>query len=263
MACSAELKIPAPVSYGIKAALLACLPYLLYDGYKYGLYHLISTNPAAQFTYFGIAVLYFVGSAPSRRESILTVAGGLALLYVCPLARPSDFAGEALVRAGAFVGIAGLFAMCVRAIWSRDKDSALETLARSLIFVVLGISLGTLLGAASDLRPLKYDHFLYGIDARFGAAISFVVGGLLRSRPLIFRIESVVYDSLPLAFAILYAAHIRRANQGYVDVLTMMCTNAIVGYGLYFLYPAAGPLYAFGTAFPGAPPARGAPTGPA
>jgi hypothetical protein len=233
--------------------LSACLPYLIFSGYKYGLYHLISTNPAAQFTYCGIAV-YFAGSAPSRRESILAIAGGLSLLFLCPLARPSDFFGEALVRAGAFVGIGGLFAMCVRAIWSRDKDRAVETLARSLIFVVLGIMLATMLGAASDLRPFKYDHFLYGVDVRFGTAISFVVGSVFKARPLIGRMESVVYDALPFAFAVLYAAHIRRARQGSVDVLTMMWLNAIVGYGLYFLYPAAGPLYAFGGAFPAAPP---------
>jgi hypothetical protein len=247
-------QIPAPVSYCIKAVLLACLPFLIYGGYKYGLYHLISTNPAAQFTYFGIAVLYFVGSAPSRRESILTIAGGLGLLFICPLARPSDFAGEALVRAGAFVGIGGLFVMCARAIWSRNRDQALETLARSLIFVVLGIMLATMLAAASDLRPFKYDRFLYGIDVRFGAAISFVVGTWFRDWPSIDRFEIVVYNSLPLAFAVLYAAHIRRAKQSSVDILTMMWLNAILGYGLYFLYPAAGPLYAFGAAFPGAPP---------
>lgn len=252
---SADLRIPAPVSYGLKAVLLACLPFLIYGGYKYGLYHLISTNPAAQFTYFGIAVLYFVGSAPSRWESVLTIAGGLSLLLICPLARPSDFAGEALVRTGAFVGIGGLFAMCVRAIWSRERDQAIETLARSMIFVVLGIMLATMLSAASDLRPFKYDRFLYGIDVRFGAAISFVVGGWFRDCPAIGRFESVVYNALPFAFAVLYAAHIRRARQGSVDILTMMWLNAIVGYGLYFLYPAAGPLYAFGAAFPGAPPA--------
>lgn len=242
------------MAHVVKAVLSACLPYLIYSGYKYGLYHLISTNPAAQFTYFGIAVLYFAGSAPSRREWVLAIAGGLGLLFVCPLARPSDFFGEALVRAGAFVGIGGLFAMCIRAIWSREKDRAVETLARSLIFVVLGIMLATMLGAASDLRPFKYDHFLYGIDVRFGAAISFVVGSLFKAQPLIGRMESVVYDALPLAFAILYAAHIRRVRQGSVDVLTMMWLNAIVGYGLYFLYPAAGPLYAFGAAFPAIPP---------
>ncbi len=251
----ADLCIPAPVSYSIKAVLLACLPFLVYGGYKYGLYHLISTNAAAQFTYFGIAVLYFVGSAPSRWESILTIAGGLALLFICPLERPSDFVGEALVRAGAFVGIGGLFAMCVRAIWSRDKDLALETLARSLIFVVIGIMLATMLSAASDLRPFKYDRFLYVIDVRFGAAISFLAGGWFRDWAPLRQFERVVYDALPLAFAVLYAAHIRRAKPGSVDILTMMWLNAIVGYGLYFLYPASGPLYAFGAAFPGAAPA--------
>jgi hypothetical protein len=255
-ACTpADLQVPAAVSYCVKAVLLACLPLLVYGGYKYGLYHLISTNPAAQFTYFGIAVLYFLSSAPSRWESVLTVLGGLGVLFIFPLARPSDFTGEALVRVGAFVGIAGLIAMCARVICSRDKDLAVETLARSLIFVVLGIVLGTMLGAASDMRPFKYDHFLYSIDVRFGAAISFVVGGLFRDWPSVARFEIVVYHSLPLAFAILYAAHIRRAKQGSVDILTMMWLNAIAGYGLYFLYPAAGPLYAFGSAFPAAPPA--------
>jgi hypothetical protein len=152
------------------------------------------------------------------------------------------------------VGIGGLFAMCIRAIWSRDRDRAIDTLARSLIFVVLGILLGTMLSAASELRPFKYDHFLYAIDVRFGAAISFAVGGWFRAQPVVFRMESIVYDSLPLAFAVLYAAHIRRTQQGSVDILTMMWINAIVGYGLYFLYPAAGPVYAFGAAFPAAPP---------
>jgi hypothetical protein len=249
------LQFPAPVVYCIKTVLLACLPFLLYDGYKYGLYGLISANPAAQFTYFGIAVLYVLGSRPSRVECALAVIGGLGLLFICPLARPSDFAGEALVRAGAFVGIGGLFAMCVRAICRRDRDLALETLARSLIFVVLGIALGTMLSAASEMRPLKYDLFLYRIDVRFGAAISFAMGRLFGEWPPIGRFEIVVYDSLPLAFAILYVAHLRRAKQGPVDILTLMWLNAIVGYGLYFIYPAAGPLYAFGAAFPGAPPA--------
>jgi hypothetical protein len=63
--------------------LSACLPYLIFSGYKYGLYHLISTNPAAQFTYCGIAV-YFAGSAPSRRESMLAISGGLGSAACSP-----------------------------------------------------------------------------------------------------------------------------------------------------------------------------------
>ena len=65
----------------------------------------------------------------------------------------------------------------------------------------------------------------------------------------------MIYHALPLAFAILYAAHLRRVRPGSVDILTLMWINALVGYGLYFLYPAAGPLYAFGAAFPASPPA--------
>ena len=180
-----DLHIPAPLSFCLKVVLLACLPLLVYGGYKYGLYHLLSVNPAAQFTYLGIAVLYFMGSAPSRTEACAVVLGGLGILFICGETVPPGFAGEALVRAGAFVGVGSLTAMCARAIWSRDKDLALETLSRSLIFVVLGIALGALLGAASDMRPMKYDHFLYAIDVRFGAAISFVLGSFLQSRPWI------------------------------------------------------------------------------
>lgn len=241
----------------LKAALLSCLAYLVYEGYKYGLYHLISTNPTAQFTYFGIAVLYFVGSSPSGFESMLAIAGGLGLLFFLPLARPSDFDGEALVRAGAFAGIAGVVAMCARAILSRDRDRALDTLARSMIFMVLGVMLATMLSAASAMRPYKYDHFLYAIDLRFGSGISFVAGRWFRGWPALWRLETVVYDSLPLAFAVMYAAHMRRKEQGPVDILTLMWLNAVAGYGLYFLYPAAGPLYAFGATFPAAAPVSG------
>ena len=248
-------RIPAPLAYLTKAILLASLPLVIYGGYKYGLYGLISTNPPAQFTYAGIALLYFVSSAPSRREMILTVAGGLVLLFAFSLLRPSDFAGETLVRYGAFVGIAGLIAMTGRAICARDKEPALETLARCLIFVVLGIMLGTMLELASQVRPMKFDLFLYSIDVRFGTALSFVIGRLIRAWSPFGQFEIVVYHSLPFAFAVLYAAHIRRGQRGPVDILTMMWVNAVVGYGLYFLYPAAGPLYAFGPAFPYAAPA--------
>lgn len=252
-----DVRLPAPAAFLLKAVLVACLPLLVYNGYKYGLYHLISTNPAAQFTYFGIAILYFVGSTPSRAESVMAIAGGVALVMFCPLAKPSEFTGEALVRVGAFVGIAGLVAMCFRAIVARDKDAAVDTLARSLIFVVLGIVLGSMLSAASAARPFKYDHFLYSIDVRFGTAISFAIGRWFQSWPPLWRFEIVIYHSLPFGLAVLYAAHLRRAKAGPVDVLTMMWVNAIAGYGLYFIYPAAGPLYAFGGNFPWSAPSTG------
>ena len=235
--------------------LLACLAALLYGAYRGGLLELISTNAAAQFTYLGIGVLYFACGAPSLAESAITACGGLAILWLCPVAHPSDFVGEALVRAGAFVGVATVAALSARAILGRKGDAAGDTLARSLIFIVLGITLGTMLSAASRMRPYKYDLFLYAIDARFGAAISFAAGRLLNGIGWLRQLEICIYHALPLAFAILYAAHIRRSEAGSAEILIMMCLNAVLGYGLYFVYPAAGPWYTFGAAFPNAPPA--------
>jgi hypothetical protein len=241
----------------LKAGLLSCLALAIYGGYRYGLFHLISTNPSVQFAYCGIAVLYLFGSSPSRLESLLTVAGGVGLLAICPGHKPTDFAGESLVRTGAFIGIGGLATLCVRAIASRNRDKALETLARCMFFVILSAALGTMLGIAAALRPFKYDHFLYAIDVRFGTAVSFLVGRSIRQSAWLWQLELMVYFGMPLAFAILYTAHIRRAKPGPVDILAMMCLNAMAGYGLYFLYPAAGPLYCFGSAFPAVAPAAG------
>jgi len=233
---------------------LSLLSLLAYGAYRGGLFELISTNPPAQFTYFGICVLYFFCGSPSLVEGLLAGAGGLALVLFCPMTRPSDFPGEALVRTGAFAGISGMLAASARAILGRNRRVALDTIGHSLIFVVLGIVLGAMLRLASSMRPYKYDRILYSIDLRFGAPISFVAGGLFQTSLLLREFELVVYYLLPLAFAILYTAHLRKAQQGRTDILMMMCLNAVVGYGLYLLYPAAGPAYAFGASFPASPP---------
>jgi len=238
-----------------KALLLSLLALLLYGAYRGGLFELISTNPPAQFTYLGICVLYFSCGAPSFREGILAAAGGLAVVLFCPLTRPSDFPGEAWVRTGAFAGVGGLAIISARAILGRNRRAALDTLGHSLIFVVLGIVLGAMLRVASSLRPYKYDRILYSIDWSFGGPISFAMGRFFQTGLVFQRVELIVYYSLPLAFAILYAAHLRKAEPGRTDILMMMCLNAVVGYSLYLLYPAAGPAYAFGAAFPASPPA--------
>jgi hypothetical protein len=240
----------------LKAVFLGCLGLLVYAAYQHGLFALISTNPAAQFTYLGICVLYYSCGSPSILEGILTAAAGFALLW-CPLAHPADFPGEALVRIGAFAGICAVVALCARAILKHGNlaaGQAIDTLGNALIFIVLGIVLGAMLRAASAMCPYKYDLVLYSIDFRFGLPLSFAAGRLFHAWPLLRQSELAVYHALPLAFAILYAAHIRRPQQGGTDILAMMCLNAAVGYALYFLYPASGPSYAFGAAFPANPP---------
>jgi hypothetical protein len=81
-------------------------------------------------------------------------------------------------------------------------------------------------------------------------------GRWFAASPVLYRFEALIYYSLPLAMAALYAAHLKwRPKAGPVDILRLLYVNAVVGFSLYFLYPASGPVYAFGHAFPWQPPA--------
>lgn len=220
-----------------------------------GLLGLLSTNPPAQFTYLGIFLLYLC-SAPGRREIGLTILAGIGLrvatAYFYP-PQPFPYPLQELAQTGGFVGLASAAALAIR---SRKSLDALEMLGRAAIFIVLGVALGGILDLATRLCPLKLDRYLYALDRTYGAPAAFVVGRWFAASPVLYRYEALIYYSLPLAVAALYAAHLKwRPKGGPVDILRLLYVNAVVGFSLYFLYPASGPVYAFGPAFPWRPPA--------
>ena len=215
---------------------------------------LLSTNPPAQFSYLGIFLLYLC-SKPSRREIALTILAGVGLrvatAYLYP-PQPFPYPLQELAQTGGFVGLASAAALALR---SRKSLEALEMLARAAIFMVLGLALGTILEFATKLCPLKFDHYLYALDRTYGAPAAFIVGRWFEGSHALYRFEALIYYSLPLAVAALYAAHLKWRPKGHVDILRLLYVNAVVGFSMYFLYPASGPVYAFGHAFPWQPPA--------
>jgi hypothetical protein len=215
---------------------------------------LLSTNPPAQFSYLGIFLLYLC-SSPGRRELGLTILAGIGLRVATAFLyppQPFPYPLQELAQTGGFVGLASAAALAFR---SRKSLEALEMLARAAIFIVLGIGLGGILELATKLCPLKLDHYLYALDRTYGTPAAFVVGRWFQVSPALYRFEALIYYSLPLAVAALYAAHLRwRPKGGPVDILRLLYVNAVVGFSLYFVYPASGPVYAFGQAFPWRPP---------
>lgn len=217
---------------------------------------LLSTNPPAQFAYLGIFLLYLC-SAPSRREIAVTLLAGIGLrvvtAYLYP-PQPFPYPLQELAQTGGFVGLASAAALAIRA-WKSLE--ALEMLARAAIFIVLGIALGGILDLATRWCPLKLDHYLYALDRTYGTPAAFVVGRWFAAWPALYRFEALIYYSLPLAAAALYAAHLKwRPKRGHVDILRLLYVNAVVGFSMYFLCPASGPIYAFGRAFPWRPPSE-------
>jgi len=204
----------------------------------------------------GIFLLYLC-SSPGRMESALTILAGIGLRVATAfLYPPQTFAYplQEIAQTGGFVGLASAAALAFRA---RKSLEALEMLGRAAIFIVLGIALGGILEFASRLCPLKLDHFLYALDWSLGGPAAFYVGRWFARFPALYRCEALIYFSLPMALAALYASHLKwRPGRGRTDILRLLYSNAIIGFSLYFLYPASGPIYAFGSAFPWSPPMK-------
>ena len=225
------------------------------DGGTGSLLLLLISNPPAQFSYLGIFLLYLC-SSPRRREIALTVLAGIGLraatAHLYP-PQPFLFPLQEAARTGGFVGLASAAALAIR---SRKSLAALEMLARAAIFIVLGIALGGILDLATKLCPMKFDRYLYALDRTYGSPAAFIAGRWFEQSAALYRFEALIYYSLPLALAALYAAHLKWRPAGHsVDILRLLYVNAVVGFSLYFLYPASGPIYAFGQAYPWRPPA--------
>jgi hypothetical protein len=185
--------------------------FLLAASVRLGLLQSLLTNPTTEFSYAGIFVLYLC-SAPSRYEA-------------------------------GMVGVAGL---AIRSVFGKAPKAAVAMLVRILIFAVLGVGLGQIVNLASRLRPLKFDAYLYAIERGYGFLPNVVAARWFAAVPWLMQLELLVYYSLPLGLAVVYAVHLNWPR-GKTDILFLLYMNALVGFSLYLLYPACGPIYAFGS----------------
>jgi hypothetical protein len=246
---------PLAVLRGLGRCLILLLPALwFYIGFPF-LFGLLITNPATGFSYAGIFALYLC-SSPSRYETAAVLLAGLAVRVVAgKLTQPyNDFPLAPIVHLAAAAGFAAVAALIVRSALGTRRRQSLEMLVRLMIFIVLGLALGQIVDAASRLRPLKLDSFLYAVEQAYGFVPSFAAGRLFASSPWLMQVELFVYYSLPFGLAALYAMHLRRPGSA-TDILFLLYANALIGFTCYLIYPACGPIYAFGDAFPLHPPA--------
>ena len=172
---------------------------------------------------------------------------GLVAATLAPAEPLAPFPLARIVRLLAFIGFTSQFLLLVRS-WTDLRARAM--LGRAALFMVLGISLNLILTTAAHASPLKYDRYLYGLDLVLGSP-AFRLGRVFAAMPTFASLEAFIYYSLPLALTGWYAAHIAWSDR-HPSILRMMYVNALLGFSLYFVVPAAGPSYTFPT-FPYAP----------
>ncbi len=202
----------------------------------------------------GASALVFAATSRSLREVLaVSVVGGIAAgaLVVARLV-PTTSVRTLLVLATT-LGAAALVVAAVSWARRRAPDSRSRLLAMVLIPLFAFVSL-RYLRLTAILWPTTLDGALYGLDATFGFQPSFAMGRSFRAWPIFASIASSTYFALPLGFALVYGLHRRRGSASGGGVITPFLLVAAVGYALYFVFPVAGPVYAFPEAYPGSPP---------
>ena len=152
-------------------------------------------------------------------------------------------------------GLVGLIAIFPRALANRGYG-----LSRIYFVIILSI----LLPAASTLALVgqkltvyhvkTFDVLAYLMDDSYGVSASAILGQFTWDHCAFHELLRLIYGWLPTAVSTCYVLNVRAGNQDAGALLKAALTGGAIAFVLYHLYPAAGPIYAFGPAFPDALP---------
>jgi hypothetical protein len=155
---------------------------------------------------------------------------------------------------GAFLGLGSLIVKSVQVVWStgNQKKENWKHLGQLASLPALCLFSGLAVSSAAWFLPKTYDLFLYAFDSTLGSPSSFVIGRLFRTHLIIGNISGYVYSCLPVYIAVFLGYQIRSGKM-VADVRYLLGIIGLMGFFLYLICPAAGPLHCFQT-FPDSPP---------
>src|ERR1041384_8247018 len=142
---------------------------------------------------------------------------------------------------------------CAAAVWAARCPPA-EVRARRRVLIaaalfgpaILLVWLG--LRVAAALVSNQYDQFLLAVDGAYGFQASFVLGRWFWRWPPAAVVCRAAYDGLHIAILILLLPQAWKDPKW--SFARALAANFLIAYALYFVLPAAGPVYAFAGQFP-------------
>lgn len=238
----------------------------------------IGTDPYIAFAFTGAFATHLM-FRPERRELLWAILAGMGFGAIYLLMDQSllhhgaflDFYGGWIAIPGAFLGMGTLVVLGARWIWAPDtsrdasrNDPRGETWMRfervrdAALVPLLCATTMVAVGPAIRLTPMTYDRLLYIVDTKFlvtkgGVPPSWVIGRIFVDHNWLRTACGYVYNSLPLGLAICLAFQWqdRKRKIWYpLDLRWLSLTLGCVGFLLYQICPAAGPIYLFPKQFP-------------
>ncbi len=230
---------------GLVVGLVMLLPVVI--AVHAGIYNSFVDNPLSGWGMWGNFAIY-AATRPSWKEYAVTISVGLALRLAYDLAiGEHGYPGSAIIGMGVFLGLACLAVLAVRSLEPPSERRAIRQRSLAVIglFSYIGVFLAFYVSYAKLALPSKLDYFLYNFDGSLGFQASFAAGNLTRAIPALQWTEAMVYNSIGFWFSLIYAAHVAYRTRYRISIIKLLVTNAVIGFSLYFLFPAMGPVYAF------------------
>ena len=202
------------------------------------------------------AFIFQVVVRPRRWEilSVVLAAGGLVLFDRMVVHQGGMEEFHLSICLG-MLGLVSFLVLGFKAVWAVGPELAeLKSIlmpAAGFTFFILGSQ--NSLNIAGLLFPQTLDLYAYTFDGSLGFQPSFLLGQVFKSSALVNALGHFTYYGLPIAMALVYAAHLRRKESDPLSILRVYIATGLVGYFLYLLFPATGPVYAAGPAFPNSP----------
>lgn len=212
--------------------------------------------PYIPFAFAGAFVMH-LAMRPPRSDVIAAMASGIgfAAIYLLYRGATVPYFGRLAGIPGGFLGMGSLAILAWQCIWAPplQRWTRFERLREAaLIPLLCVISVITVTGVAV-LTPITYDRVLYAFDTKFGGPPSWVAGRFFRQHEWIQIACGSVYNSLPLGMAVCLAIQWRDRQwkkRLIADLRWVAMALGSVGFLLYHVCPAAGPLYLFRNEFP-------------
>jgi hypothetical protein len=216
----------------------------------------IGSAPYIAFAFAGAFVIHLT-QRPTPREitAVVALGAGFAIIYLLTHGPMLDYYGRPLGVLGGFLGMGSLQILASQWIWAAGsvKRVRFEPLREAALIPALCVGSMIAVAIAAGLTPNTYDRMIYAFDVKFGGPPSWMIGRLFQAHTGLFAACGYVYNSLPLGLAVCLAIQRwERRKNGSLNVDLRWVTVALgtVGFVLYQIAPAAGPVYLFTKEFP-------------
>ena len=194
-------------------------------------------------------------SKPRITELFGLTAFAAACFFLRLIARPGVIVLVPLLSSA--LGAAGFLILIARMLNARDTQTEnRKTMCVSVGALILCALLAPkVVFTSSSWDPRTLDLYAFSFDASLGLQPSFVIGRIFQAHPAIAVVCRFVYLYLPAVIGLTQFAYSKSEEQsnGRYFVMKSVCAMAVVGWILYRVFPAAGPVYLWPMDFPREP----------